>query len=256
MCKDPIVIQMADDLTIDSDRNGSAVAFWMSEETQRLFLGARGLRLDWNLISVEGNVELKVIGRKSIDGRTWQYFGYGQAGSQSLDGLTSGIRSVGISSAIYAQSLDDFRERTQLGIQIRNHTTSTVVSARLVMTATVLFDHFTAMYSLSAAASINTTGSTVQDVTSASFDTTNFDGSTVFVGFTGTPTGAGLTFLLRVSPDGTNWATVATSTAQTAATSNLIALVVPYPSRYTKVSYTLDTGTGGTPSVSLIGRVT
>ena len=108
--KTPFVIPVVRDASLDSAPNGSPAIYWMSAELQQKLLGARGLKLLWNLLSMDGAASVRVVGRHANDGRSWAPFGYTAGGfvPQTLDGLANGIDELGSGSSTYAHRADDF----------------------------------------------------------------------------------------------------------------------------------------------------
>ena len=181
---------------------------------RRLFLGAKGLKFARNLLSKDTNAEVKIVGRRGIDGRNWTTFGNNIAnGGVTLDGQASGITALGEGSNIYAKDPDDFPERVQLGIQVRNATYASVVpqvSFRLVMSVTVLYERFHAIVPLALGAAIASSGDIID------FDGSTFDKGSLILTVAGA-TPATLQFQLKISADGTNYPTVETSATISAA---------------------------------------
>jgi len=252
MSKEAFVLPMAQDITIESERTGAPIVYWMAESTQRLFLGAKGVRLDWNVLSLDGNAQIKVLARRSIDGRNWTYFGNVDASvvpELSIDGQSLGITVPGTGSNVYAKDYSDFGARVQLGVQIRSSayggTPVAPASARLVMSATVLFERFTAINGLVSAIAVSTAG----DLTTFSAD--NFDSGFVVVTVAGAAPST-LKFQIKLAADRASYVTVAETPTISAMGSYLLA--IPQLGPYMTLTYT-----GGaasvTASAALVGRV-
>ncbi len=247
MCGKPIIVSMLQDATLATERNGAPVVYWLPQALGERFLVARGVRFEWTLLEIGSNTALRIVGRNSVDGRVWSYFGHGTGTSLFLDGTTAGITSLGRGSQLYSKGAADFGPSLQIGVMITTTDTGPK-EARLSMTATALFEHFSASYGVASAASISGTSGDV----GSTFDGSAFDEVALVITWTGAPTS--LVFYLEESGDGGTTYAVADQSASLGTMSKGVVLQATVPTATMKLSYTAAAG-GTAATATLVGRV-
>ncbi|MBM4343823.1 MAG: hypothetical protein FJ100_10670 [Deltaproteobacteria bacterium] len=236
MCQKPKVIVLAEDNILETERSGASVIFWADMSTWKEFMGAKGVRLDLNLLEKTDNTNVLIYGEYGNDGRTFTVF------ARNLDGNTTSI-PTGRSVAFYANKPAEFAPITRLGIQLAR-TDSMQGRIRISATATVLFSDVTSAWGLCSAGGLTAGTSTYTIVPNSSvWDGTLFEEGDVLFTYTGTPGGAGLKVAVFGSLDGSTYAKLVETSAITSSSSEGTRLSIPQMFPYLKLMYTLDTGT-------------
>lgn len=248
-CKDPIVVPLILDGTLESMRNGDEAIFWLGEQAQKLFLGGRGIRLITTIAEITANTQVKFFAQYSYDGKTQINF------ARNLDGMTNGYTTIGTFEANYSDSPAEFGPLVRIGIQVKC-TTALQAQVRLTAIAVIQFGNVTTDYGvLGSSVALSATAASV--VLGSTFDGSNFDEGQVLVTYTGTPTG--LIFSVWVSGDGGTTYGMAAAAASISVAPNsgeAVYIALPYLGAKMQVRYTLTSGASiNCTGIKFIGRV-
>ncbi|MGE0435170.1 MAG: hypothetical protein AB7S36_23155, partial [Planctomycetota bacterium] len=118
MCSKPITVTMLQDATLETERNGAPVVYWLPRNLSDQFRNARGVLFEWTLLEVSEYTTVRIVGRNSVDGRQWTYFGQGTGTDLFLDGQSSGIGTTGRGSFVYAGAANEFGPEVQIGVMV------------------------------------------------------------------------------------------------------------------------------------------